>query len=168
MLSQVLEEEENRQKSIIWRREENLVEENNVEICKSNGNKICYNIKKNTDVIEDKDIDTDTESLTAGTPISFHSDTPRKKGTKKNPDTGELFIDSKMYLLHEKDTRYDNFHICHQLNLQPNEQIKFQNIAIDHLRRDLKSQQKNIENCQIHQNTAYIYNQQSMTSVISL
>ena len=36
-----------------------------MEICKSNGNKICYNIKKNTDVIEDKDIDTDTESLTA-------------------------------------------------------------------------------------------------------
>ena len=86
MLSQVLEEEENKQKSIIWRREENLVEENNVEICKSNGNKICYNIKKNTDVIEDKDIDTDTESLTAGTPISFHSDIPRKKPTKKNPD----------------------------------------------------------------------------------
>ena len=52
----------------------------------SNINKICYNVKKNTDVIEDKDIDTDTESLTAGTPISFHSDIPRKKSTKKNPD----------------------------------------------------------------------------------
>ena len=41
----------------------------------SNSNKICY-----------KDIDTDTGSLTAGRPISIHSDTPRKKPTKKNPD----------------------------------------------------------------------------------
>ena len=58
---------------------DNLVEENKLEIYESNSNEICYNVKKNTDVIEDKDIDTDTESLTACTPISFHSDTPRKK-----------------------------------------------------------------------------------------
>ena len=75
------------------------------------------NVKQNTDVIEDKDIDTDTESLTAGTPISFHSNSPRKKSTKKSPDTRELFIDSKMDSIHKKYTRYDNFHICRQLNL---------------------------------------------------
>ena len=58
---------------------DNLVEENNLEIYESNNNEICYNIKKNTHVIEDQDIDTDTESLTAGTSIHFHCDTPRKK-----------------------------------------------------------------------------------------
>ena len=82
---------------------DNLIEENNLEIYESNSNEICYNVKKNTDVIEDKDIDTDTESLTAGTPISFHSDTPRKKSSKKNPDIRELFIDNKTDSLHKKD-----------------------------------------------------------------
>ena len=48
--------------------------------------------------------------------------------------------------LHKKDTRYDNFHICHQLNLQQKEYIKFQNITIDHLRGELESKQKVIEN----------------------
>ena len=61
-----------------------LVEENNFEIYESNSNEICYNVKKNTAVIEDKGTDTDTETLTAGTPISFHSDTPGKKSTEKN------------------------------------------------------------------------------------
>ena len=88
------------------------MEENNLKIYESNSN-----VKQNTDVIEDKDIDTDTESLTAGTPISFHSNSPRKKSTKKSSDTRELFIDNKMDSIHKKDTRYDNFHICHQLNL---------------------------------------------------
>ena len=97
---------------------DNLIEENNLYIYESNSNKICYNVKKNTDVIEDKDIDTDTESLTRGTPISFHSDTPRKKLTKKNPNIKELFIDNKMNSFHKKDTRYDNFYVCHQLSLQ--------------------------------------------------
>ena len=86
-------------------------------------------------------IDTDTESLTAGKPISFHSDTPRKKSSKKNPDIRELFIDNKMDSRHKKDTRYDNFQICHQLNLQQKEYIKFQNITIDHLRGELESKQ---------------------------
>ena len=125
---------------------DNLVEENNLEIYESNSNEICYNVKKNTHVIEDQDIDTDTESLTAGTPIHFHSDTPRKKSSKKNPDIRELFTDNKMDSLHKKDTRYDNFHICHQLNLQQKEYIKFQNITIDHLRGELESKQKVIEN----------------------
>ena len=40
---------------------DNLVEENNLEIYESNSNEICYNVKKNTHVIEDQDIDTDTE-----------------------------------------------------------------------------------------------------------
>ena len=125
---------------------DNLIEENNLEIYESNSNEICYNVKKNTDVIEDKHIDTDTESLTAGTPISFHSDTPRKKSSKKNPDIRELFIDNKTDSLHKKDTRYDNFHICHQLNLQQKESIKFQSITIDHLRGELESKQKVLEN----------------------
>ena len=97
---------------------DNLVEENHLEIYESNSNEICYNVKKNTHVIEDQDIDIDTKSLAAGTPIHFHSDTPRKKSSKKNPDIRELFIDHKMDSLHKKDTRYDNFHICRQLNLQ--------------------------------------------------
>ena len=125
---------------------DNLVEENNLEIYESNSNEICYNVKKNTHVIEDQDIDTDTESLTAGTPIHFHSDTPRKKSSKKNPDIRELFTDNKMDSLHKKDTRHDNFHICHQLNLQQKEYIKFQNITIDHLRGELESKQQIIEN----------------------
>ena len=123
---------------------DNLVEENNLEIYESNSNEIFYNVKKNTDVIEDKDID--TESLTAGTPISFHSDTPRKKLLKKNSDIRELFIDNKMDSPHKKDTRYDNFHICHQLNLEQREYIKLQNITIDHLHGELKRKQKLIEN----------------------
>ena len=117
-----------------------------MEIYESNSNEICYNVKKNTHVIEDQDIDTDTESLTAGTPIHFHSDTPRKKSSKKNPDIRELFTDNKMDSLHKKDTRYDNFHICHQLNLQQKEYIKFQNITIEHLHGELESKQKVIEN----------------------
>ena len=125
---------------------DNLLEENNLEIYESNRNEICYNVKKNTDVIEGKDIDTDTESLTAGTPISFHSDTPRKKSSKKNPDIRELFIDNKMDSLHKKDTRYDNFRICHQLDLQQKEYIKFQNITIGDLRGELESKEKVIEN----------------------
>ena len=48
--------------------------------------------------------------------------------------------------LHKKDTRYDNVHICHQLNLQQKEYIKVQNITIDHLRGELESKQKIIEN----------------------
>ena len=40
---------------------DNLVEENNLEIYKSNSNEICYNVKKNTDFIEDKDTDTDKD-----------------------------------------------------------------------------------------------------------
>ena len=40
---------------------DNLVEENNLEIYESNSNEICYNAKKNTDFIEDKDTDTDTD-----------------------------------------------------------------------------------------------------------
>ena len=96
----------------------NLVEENNLEIYESNSNEICYNVKKSSDVIKDKDTDTDTESLTAGARISFHGDTPRKKSSKKNPDIRELFIDKKMNSLQKKDTRCDNFHICHQSNLQ--------------------------------------------------
>ena len=96
----------------------NLEEENNLEIYESNSNEICYNVKKSSDVIKDKDTDTDTESLTAGAPISFHGDTPRKKSSKKNPDIRELFIDNKMDSLQKKDTRCDNFHICHQSNLQ--------------------------------------------------
>ena len=117
-----------------------------MEIYQSNSNEICYNIKKNTHVIEDQDIDIDTESLTAGTPIHFHCDTPRKKSSKKNHDIIELFTDNKMDSLHKKDTRYDNFHICHQLNLQQREYIKFQNITIDHLPGELGSKQKVIEN----------------------
>ena len=49
-----------------------------------------------------------------------------------------------MYLLRKKDTR--QYYICRQLNLQQNEQIKFQNITIDHLREDLESKEKVIEN----------------------
>ena len=63
---------------------DNLVEENNLEIFESNNNEIFYNIKKNTHIIENQDIDTDTESLTSGTQIHFHSDTTRKKWSKKN------------------------------------------------------------------------------------
>ena len=33
-----------------------------MEIYKSNSNEICYNVRKSTDVIDDKNIDTDTES----------------------------------------------------------------------------------------------------------
>ena len=44
--------------------------------------------------------------------------------------------------LHKKNIRHDNFHICHQLNLQQKEYIKFQNITIDHLRGQLESNQK--------------------------
>ena len=33
---------------------DNLVEENSLEIYENNSNEICYNVKKNTDVIEDK------------------------------------------------------------------------------------------------------------------
>ena len=51
---------------------------------------LCYEVKKN-DVIEDKDIDTDAEFLTAGTSISFHGDTPRKKSSKKNTDIRDGF-----------------------------------------------------------------------------
>ena len=40
--------------------------------------------------------------------------------------------------LHKKDTRYDNFHLCLQLNLQQKKYIKFQNIIIDHLRGGLE------------------------------
>ena len=115
-------------------------------IYESNSNEICYNVKKSTHVIQDQDIDTDTESLTAGTPIHFHSDTPRKKSSKKNPDIKELLTDNKMNSLHKKDIRYDNFHIFHQLNLQQKECIKFQNITMDHLREELKSKQRVIEN----------------------
>ena len=125
---------------------ENIVEEKNLGIYESNSNEICYNVKKSTHVIQDQDIDTDTESLTAGTPIHFHSDTPRKKSSKKNPDIKELLTDSKMDSLHKKDIRYDNFHIFHQLNLQQKEYIKFQNITMDHLREELKSKQRVIEN----------------------
>ena len=110
---------------------DNLVEENNLEIYESNSNEICYNVKKNTHVIEDQDIDTDAESLTAGTPIYFRSDTLRKKSSKKSPDIRELVIDIKMDSLHKKGTRYDNFHICYQLNLQQKEYIKFQNNSIE-------------------------------------
>ena len=125
---------------------DNLVEENNLEIYESNSNEIRYNVKKNTHVIKDQDIDTDTESLTTGTPIYFHSDTPRKKSSKKNPDIRELFTDNETDSLHKKDTRYDNFHVCHQLNLQQKEYIKFQKVTIDHLRGELQSNQKVIEN----------------------
>ena len=48
--------------------------------------------------------------------------------------------------LHKKDTRYDNFRICYQLNLQQKEYIKFHNITIDHLRGELESKQKVREN----------------------
>ena len=41
-------------------------------------------------------MDTDTESLTAGTPISFHSDTTRKKPSKKILILENFFIDNKM------------------------------------------------------------------------
>ena len=124
----------------------NQVEGNNLEIYESNSNEICYNVKKNTDFIKDKDIDADKESLTAGKPISFHSDCPRKKSTKKISDIRELSIDNKMDSLHKKDTRYDNFRICYQLNLQQKEYIKFHNITIDHLRGELESKQKVREN----------------------
>ena len=86
---------------------DNLVEENNLEIYESNSNEICYSVKKNTHIIEDQDIDIDTDSLTAVTPINFHSDTSRKKSSKKNPDIRELFIDNKMDSLRKKDTGYD-------------------------------------------------------------
>ena len=120
-------------------------------------------------VIEDKDVDTDTKSLTAGKPISFHSDTPRKKSAKKNPDIRELFIDNKMDSVHKKDTKYDNFHICYQLNLQQKEYIKFQNMKIDHLRGELERKQKFIEI--LLDTLKYCLHSQSMkrvTSVISL
>ena len=47
----------------------------------------------------------------------FHSDTLRKKSTKKNPDIRGFFIDSKMYSLHKEDARY---------SLRHNEYIQFQ------------------------------------------
>ena len=47
-----------------------------------------------------------------------------------------------MYSLHKKDTRYENLHICHQLNSQQNEYIKFQNITIHDLLGELESKQK--------------------------
>ena len=68
------------------------------------------------------------------------------KSSKKDHDIRELFTDIQMDSLHKKDTRYDNFHICHKLNLQQKEYIKFQNINIGHLRGDLESKQKVIEN----------------------
>ena len=33
---------------------DNLVEENNLKVYESNSNEICYNVKKNTHVIEDQ------------------------------------------------------------------------------------------------------------------
>ena len=44
--------------------------------------------------------------------------------------------------LHKKGTRYENLHICHQLNSQQNEYIKFQNITIHDLLGELESKQK--------------------------
>ena len=68
------------------------------------------------------------------------------ESNSNDPDVRELFTDNKMDSPHKKDTRYDNFHICHQLNLQQKEYIKFQNITIEDLRGELESKQKVIEN----------------------
>ena len=111
-----------------------------MEIYKSNSNEICYNVKKNTDFIEDKDTDTDTDFNSRYTNFfsQWHSyDEIREL---------ENFIDNKMDSLHKKNIRHDNFHICHQLNLQQKEYIKFQNITIEDLRGELESKQKVIEN----------------------
>ena len=68
------------------------------------------------------------------------------ESNSNDPDVRELFTDNKMDSLHKKDTTYDNFHICHQLNLQQKGYIKFQNITIEDLRGELESKQKVIEN----------------------
>ena len=114
-----------------------------MEIYGSNSNEICYNVKKNADIIEDKDTDIDTDTVTTGTPISFHNDTPKKKSTEKNPDIRELenFTRNEMDSFHKKYTRMIAF-ICHQLNLQQKEYIKFEIITIDHLHGELKHKQK--------------------------
>ena len=48
--------------------------------------------------------------------------------------------------LHKKNTRHESFYIRHELNWQQKEYLKFQNITIDHLHRELESKQKVIEN----------------------
>ena len=124
-----------------------LVEENNLEIYKSNINETCYNIKKTADVIDDKDSDSDTETLTEGNSVAFYSNTPRRKSVDKSPNIRELetFID-KMDSLHKNNIKSDDFHICHQVVLQQKEYIKSQNTTIDHLRGELQNKQKVIEN----------------------
>ena len=94
-----------------------------MEIHGSNSNEICYNVKKDTRVIEDEDTDTDTEILTAGTTTCFHNVNPRIKSKEKKPDIGELgnFINNKTDSFHKKNSRHNNFHIYHYLNSQQKE-----------------------------------------------